>query len=144
MKRGVVVLIDDNKVELELFKIAFHETHFPRDLVTFSDPREAWKYLTHHMKEVFIVLCDINMPVMTGPELLEKINQNHELKMLTTPFIFLSNSDIAKDIDHAYTLAAQGYFQKPMDTEHMTKLLNLIIDYWTAARIPRDKHHYIH
>jgi CheY-like chemotaxis protein len=136
MERGEIVLIDDNKAELRLLKEAFEATGFPRHLKTIADPTLAFDYIVKNVKNIFIILCDINMPKLSGPALLDKINKNHELKMAVIPFIFLTNSAQEKDILRAYELAPQGYFQKPFHTEGMTQLFKLIINYWTAAFIP--------
>jgi chemotaxis family two-component system response regulator Rcp1 len=140
MERGEILLIDDNKSELRLLKEAFSATGFPRPVVTFMDAASAYDYITKNTKNIFVILCDISMPKMTGPELLEKINLDHELKMAAIPFIFLSNSVAEKDIEKCYSLASQGYFQKPYEMEDMTHMFKLIINYWTAAFIPYHKY----
>jgi CheY-like chemotaxis protein len=136
MERGEILLIDDNKAELRLLKEAFEATGFPRKLKTFEDPYKAFDYIVKNVKSIFIILCDINMPGLSGFGLLEKINQDEALKMAVIPFIFLADSAQEKDILHAYKLAPQGYFQKPYQGEDMTKLFRMIINYWTAAFIP--------
>src|SRR5690349_3705771 len=107
MKRGSIVCIDDSKAELGLLAEAFSRNDFNRDLVAFSDPEDAFHYIKTHISDIFVIICDIKMPVMTGPELLQKINETHDLKMLTIPFIFFSNSDNPSDVDSTYTLSAQ-------------------------------------
>lgn len=77
------------------------------------------------------------MPKITGIELLKKINEDSNLRMQAIPFIFLSNSSSAKDVEKAYTLAAQGYFQKPMALDELTEIFNCIVNYWSKAQIPR-------
>jgi CheY-like chemotaxis protein len=78
--------------------------------------------------------------MLSGPELLDRINQDHELKMAAIPFIFLSNSAQEKDILCCYELAPQGYFQKPFEPLQMTELFKRIINYWTAAFVPYRKY----
>jgi CheY-like chemotaxis protein len=143
MNRGNVLLIDDSISELRLYKEAFKDTGYPKELVTFSDAHLAYDYIVKNHEKIFLIICDVNMPGMTGPDLLKKINENHELKMQAIPFMFFSNSENEKDIEAAYSLSAQGYFHKPTGIEELTRLFQRIIDYWSSARIPRTKHHFI-
>jgi CheY-like chemotaxis protein len=138
MKNKQIVIIDDNEAELRLYEEAYNETGQPYFLKKFTDAQSAFSYLVLHIKEVFIILCDISMPGMGGSDLLAKINKNHELKMEVIPFIFLSNSNIEKDVRKAYSLSAQGYFKKPMTLLEMEDLFKSIISYWSHAQIPRQ------
>ena len=141
MQKGSIVLIDDSKAELRLLQEAFLDVNYPHDLMTFTNGESAFAYISKAASKIFIILCDIQMPGMTGPNLLEKINAVPELKLEAIPFLFFSNSAEQKDIIHAYELAAQGYFQKPLSVPHMTDLFNRIIDYWSASYIPHGRHH---
>jgi CheY-like chemotaxis protein len=141
MNRGHVLFIDDNEAELRLYKEAFSQAGFPSETITFSDAEAALRFITESRDKLFLIICDIKMPGMSGPELLKKLNEDHELKMQAVPFIFFSNSDADQDIEEAYSLAAQGYFQKPLELDELTDLFRRIIAYWSAARIPRYKHH---
>ena len=91
-----------------------------------------------------VLIADIKMPGLTGIELLEKINANSELKMQCLPFIFLTNSATPEDIEHAYSLVAQGYFQKPISLSELSEIFKTIVGYWNMARIPRDTFNHQH
>jgi CheY-like chemotaxis protein len=140
MERGEILLIDDNKAEMRLLQEAFNATGFPRPLKTFIDPMAAFDYIVTNTKHIFIILCDINMPKLTGPELLDKINHHEDLKLAAIPFLFITNSAQESDIIRCYKLGAQGYFQKPYEPDQMTLLFRLIVNYWTAAFIPFHKY----
>jgi two-component system response regulator len=60
-----------------------------------------------------LVLLDLNMPKITGKEVLEKIKSDTELENM--PVIVVTNSDYKKDMIDCYRLRADGYFQKPAD-----------------------------
>jgi CheY-like chemotaxis protein len=133
-----IVIIDDSRPELRLYEEAFKDSNLPYQLKIFEDGISALKFIIIHVQEIFAILCDISMPGMSGSDLLEKINESHELKMECVPFIFLSNSKVKDDVEKAYSLAAQGYFQKPMTLAEMQELFNVIVQYWTKAQIPRE------
>src|SRR5215218_9534907 len=70
----------------------------------FKNGKEAEAYLrttTHHP---FLILCDINMPVMTGLELRATIEADPVLKEKSIPFIFLSTTGNPTVVRNAYSL----------------------------------------
>ncbi len=105
---------------------------------TFHDSTLALKYIQDTRSKIFIIICDLNMPKMTGIELLASINADHELKMHAIPFIFLSDSRNSAEIESAYALNAQGYFVKPNKLSELADIINIIVSYWSRTRIPRD------
>jgi CheY-like chemotaxis protein len=137
-KKGTILLIDDNESELRLIKEAYRDTKYNHKIETYTSAEKALEFIKKKIKEIFIIICDISMPGMDGTELLERISEDPKLKLQAIPFIFLSNSDNKKDVEKAYSLSAQGYFQKPMGNDEMVLLLQNIINYWHSARIPRD------
>src|SRR5258707_4383507 len=128
MKDGSIVLIDDNKAEVRLFEEALKRVKHKRALVKFYDGLSAFDFIQQNAKSIFLIISDLNMPLMNGMELLEKINANAELKMECVPFIFLTNSATPRDVEHAYSLSAQGYFQKPLDIDELSAIFKSILN----------------
>jgi len=63
-----------------------------------------------------LVLCDVNMPVMDGHELLTKLRGNHP-ELADMPFIFLSALADRKDVISGHQVGADDYLTKPIDFE---------------------------
>lgn len=137
MRYDTILLIDDNKSELRLMEEAYKHTGYLYPLKSFSDATSALDYIKRHALELFAIICDISMPGMNGTDLLKALNKDHELKMEAIPFIFMSNSKAPQDIEEAYSLSAQGYFQKPMRLEETEDLFKTIITYWSRSQIPK-------
>src|SRR5204863_6826074 len=100
-----IIFIDDNRAELLLAEEAIKEIE-KFILKTFDDASLAYKYISENSKRIFLIISDINMPRLSGIELLGLINADYDLKMEAIPFIFLSNSGNTEDIEKAYALAA--------------------------------------
>ena len=137
-RRGQIILIDDSKDDLLFTLEAFKDVAEKFSIITFHKSPEALKYIQDTRSKIFIIICDLNMPKMSGIELLTSINAEHELKMHAIPFIFLSDSRNSVEIESAYALNAQGYFVKPNKISELTDIMNVIVNYWGMARIPRD------
>jgi len=63
-----------------------------------------------------LVLCDINMPVMDGVELLSELRRNHP-EAANIPFLFLSALADRKDVIAGMRLGADDYLTKPVDLD---------------------------
>jgi len=72
-----------------------------------------------------IILLDINMPVMNGREMLERLRNHPDLK--NTPVIMLTAFSEAQDIATVSAYGIADYVTKPFDfTELMEKIANAL------------------
>ncbi|MCW5907705.1 MAG: response regulator [Chitinophagales bacterium] len=111
-------LIEDNPAEVRLIQEAIKEAGLEDvvDLDFAYDGEEACETLDTVKlinKSIDLVLLDLNMPKVTGKEVLEKIKTDPELENI--PVIVVTNSDYKKDMIECYRLGANGYMQKPAD-----------------------------
>ena len=82
------------------------------------------------------MLLDLNLPEMTGFEVLAAIKQHEYLK--DVPVIVLTGSDDDADIKRAYDLQANCYLKKPQDAEGFSKLLEVLDEFWLrSATLPK-------
>lgn len=111
-------VVEDNPAEVRLIQEAIKEAGL-QDFVELEyayDGEEACDYLDTAKllnKNIHLVLLDLNMPKITGKEVLEKIKTDPDLENL--PVIVVTNSDYKKDMIECYRLGANGYMQKPAD-----------------------------
>ena len=74
---------------------------------------DALDYLRKNTQEAVLILSDINMPGMSGLQLLEKIKQAYQkpppVVVMITAYGDQSN------YDHAMKLGADGFIAKPVD-----------------------------
>jgi two-component system chemotaxis response regulator CheY len=64
---------------------------------------------------VDVILTDVNMPAMTGEELLERIEADGELRRI--PALVISTDATALRVKRMLALGAQGYIAKPFTPE---------------------------
>jgi two-component system chemotaxis response regulator CheY len=75
---------------------------------------------------VDIMLCDINMPEMTGPELVKKVR---ELPTCKTTKIVMVSTETAKDIvDDVLKSGANDYITKPFTPEKFKEKLTPLMN----------------
>ena len=111
-----ILLVEDNPGDARLTMEAFKDARLEHDMLHVKDGVEALQFLRKEgdFKNVDtpnIVLLDINMPRMSGLELLQEIQQDENLSKII--FIVLTTSEADRDIASAYTLNANCFIKKP-------------------------------
>lgn len=78
-----------------------------------------------------VCIFDINMPGISGLELLQKLKQHSELRRL--PVLMLSSSDDEQDVSRCYDLQASAYACKPNDYRGLRELIAGIGEFWQST-----------
>ncbi len=84
------------------------------EVVQAANGRSGHTAILEHSPD--LVLCDVNMPDMSGFELLTTLRENHT-EHDDVPFIFLSALADRKDVIAGKRLGADDYLTKPVDFE---------------------------
>ena len=136
--KGPIISIEDDSDDQFLIKSVVEELQIPNQLIFFSNGLEALLFLETTKEQPFVILCDINMPVMNGLELRLRIEQNEYLKKKSIPFVFLSTADNPHIISAAYDATIQGFFKKENSFEDLKKRIRIIFDYWQSCLHPNN------
>ena len=110
-----ILVVDDEKDVQVLFEQRFRKEIKTREMnfVFAFSGEEALVYLNKHEHEAVLILSDINMPGMSGLELLEHIKQKYHkpppVVMMITAYGDDENFKIAKE------LGADDFLTKPVD-----------------------------
>jgi CheY-like chemotaxis protein len=131
-----VLLVENDLNDVFLVKRAFKMASLQTPLQIVTDGREAIHYLRgegkysdrHAHPLPKLIVMDINMPRLTGFEVLEWIK--HDLLLRRIPVIIVSSSESPEDINRAYELGANAYMIKPVDYRQVEHLFASITHYW--------------
>ena len=86
---------------------------------------EALDFMRAHHSEVLIILSDINMPGMSGLDLLGHVKE--EFDMPPTTMMMISAYGDSENYDKAMSLGAQDFLTKPVDFAVLKeKLIHLL------------------
>lgn len=102
-----ILIIDDDKLLLDMYAIKFREEMFDVDIAVGS--REALDKIKNGA-EPDVILLDIVMPGMDGFELMETIKK--EKLAQNSKIIFLTNLGQKEDINRGMSLGASDYIIK--------------------------------
>src|SRR3954447_12198428 len=139
-KSGPIVIVEDDIDDVEIITDVFKELDTPNKLTFFSNGPDAFHYLKTTTEQPFIILCDINLPMVNGLNFKKQIDSDPQLRQKSIPFIFLSTSAGKRAVTEAYTeMTVQGFFKKDSSIDEIKKALTLIIDYWKLCKHPNSE-----
>lgn len=133
---GPILSIEDDEDDRHFIGEIIRELKVPNPLRFFVNGLEALEYLQATAEQPFLILCDINMPLMNGLELRQQINQSEYLRHKSIPFVFLTTSSTPELVRQAFDATVQGYYQKASDYAGLRQQLARIIDYWQHGLHP--------
>ena len=118
-----ILVVDDERDIESLFLQKFRREIHRGDL-SFSfafSGEEALSYMKEHASEVVLILSDINMPGMSGLELLKNIKENYvappPVVMMVTAYGDEENRNTSKQ------LGADDFLTKPLDFNELKNKL---------------------
>ncbi len=131
--------MEDDMDDQEIIIDALKTLGLQNEIKTFDTGQKALDFLKIMEKQPFLIISDVNLPVMNGLQLKSEIQNNEYLRSKSIPFIFLTTSGDKKAVEEAYDLQVQGFFVKEITYEGINKQLRGIVDYWKSCRHPNFK-----
>jgi CheY-like chemotaxis protein len=124
-----VLLVEDNPTDVFVMREVVEDCGQNLRLLIADNGREALRYLQDLAKteqESFpvLVLLDLNLPKISGIDVLRQLRQDSPCKR--TPVIVVTSSTAESDRAAVRRLGAEAYFQKPNDLAGYKKLARLI------------------
>jgi two-component system chemotaxis response regulator CheY len=114
--KGTVLVVDDSammrKVVLRVLKMADLEFE---SVLEAGDGNEAINLLRSN--QVALIMCDINMPVMSGLQLLRQIKD--EKLAVGVPIVMVTTENSEPQVRQAILAGARGYIRKPFTVDHI-------------------------
>lgn len=133
---GPLVVIEDDPDDQEMIKRVLTKLDLTVEYKFFADGEQALKYFETSPEKPFLIICDINMPLMNGLELRRMIQSKESLRTKCYPFVFLSTTVNSAQLKLAHEMRVEGFFAKGQSYEELKEVLKTIIAYWKAAHHP--------
>jgi CheY-like chemotaxis protein len=134
--RRAILLVEDNPADIQITRRALRESGAPVELIVVRDGQEAVDYLCRHGAHAAdaswrvpdLILLDLNLPRLTGQEVLRHIRGEEALQ--SVPVVVLTTSTRPEDIRDVYAAGANTYIEKPQDFARFVETLRTIQRYW--------------
>lgn len=140
-KKAVILLVEDDRMDIELTLNAFREVRLTNQIQVVQTGEEALNYLLgqgdYADRKRYplpdIILLDINLPGMSGIDLLKIIKQTPFLRRL--PVIILTSSEEESDRAAGYDCGVNSYLVKPISFDGFLDVVKRIYDYWLTLNV---------
>ena len=110
-------------------------------IAPFANGTEALRYLFGadgsglvNKGKPLLILLDLNLPDMTGVDILKKVKTNEHLKRV--PVVVLTTTDDAVEIQRCYDLGCNVYITKPVNYENFANAIRQLGLFFSVIQVP--------
>ncbi len=118
----VIAMIEDDEGHARLIEKNLRRAGVNNEIVPLADGASALAFLFGpdgsglvNKGRPLLVLLDLNLPDMSGIDILKRIKENEHLKV--SPVVVLTTTDDRTEIQRCYDLGCNVYVTKPVDYE---------------------------
>jgi two-component system chemotaxis response regulator CheY len=117
-----VLVVDDQQVTRTIVKAVLKSLGF-NDIFTADGGKEALLILRRHL--IDLIICDWNMPDMTGIEVLKSVRKDPRYE--DVPFLMLTAEVYKENIAEAMKAGVTDYIAKPFTAETLSEKLEKVL-----------------
>ena len=136
-----ILLVEDNRMDIELTLDAFREACLGNVVHVSHNGQEALDYLfgrgAYSDRQAYplpdLILLDLKMPGIGGHEVLRRIKETPGLKRL--PVVILTSSKEEGDLALGYDWGANGYLVKPVSFIGFLDVARKVGEYWLTLNV---------
>jgi two-component system response regulator len=139
MNSSTVLLVDDSPDDVQLTLRALKKSGVTNPVDVAADGQEALDYLLPADGETVhalpaLVLLDINLPKVSGLEVLRTLRDRDRTRYL--PVVVLTTSNEERDIVETYTRGANSFVRKPVVFGDFLEAVRVLGMYWLIVNEP--------
>lgn len=132
-----ILLVEDSQDDIDLTRRALQKHDLSSDLKVVMNGIEALEFLFREGRYQqsdhalpHLVMLDINLPKLSGIEVLKRLRSDERTRLL--PIVMLTSSREERDVTQCYALGANSYVQKPVSFEAFTEAVRQLGTYWLS------------
>ncbi|MDB5596462.1 MAG: two-component response regulator [Hyphomicrobiales bacterium] len=138
-----IVMIEDDAGHARLIERNIRRAGVNNDIIPFTNGTDALNYLFGEdgsgeasINRHLLVLLDLNLPDMTGVDILQKIKSNPHTKR--SPVVVLTTTDDQREIQRCYDLGCNVYITKPVNYEGFATAIRQLGLFFTVIKVPEN------
>jgi CheY-like chemotaxis protein len=129
-----IILIEDDPGHARLIEKNIRRAGVSNDIVHFENGTESLERLTTMGKTPALVLLDLNLPDMSGTEILRRLKAEADTKHI--PVIVLTTTDDKAEIQKCYELGCNVYITKPVDYDAFAAAIQQLGLFLSVMKVP--------
>jgi two-component system response regulator len=139
MGKPYILLVEDNPDDIDLTIRAFERNRIANEVVVVRDGAQACDFLfSEALPDTrgfpALILLDLNLPKISGLEVLQQVRANAATQLL--PTVILTSSKQEEDLIRGYRLGVNSYVRKPVDFNAFVEAVRQVGLYWLVLNEP--------
>lgn len=137
----IIVMIEDDDGHARLIERNIRRAGVNNEIVAFTNGAAALEYVLGSdgsgepsSGRQMLVLLDLNLPDMTGIDILAKLKENVHTRR--SPVIVLTTTDDSREIQRCYDLGANVYITKPVDYDGFANAIRQLGLFFAVMQVP--------
>jgi CheY-like chemotaxis protein len=140
-KPVTIIMIEDDEGHARLIERNIRRSGVNNEIVPFTNGTAAVDYLfgkdgdgLERKGEALLILLDLNLPDMSGFEILRQVKANKYLKC--APVVVLTTTDDSQEIRRCYELGCNVYITKPVNYESFANAIRQLGLFFSVIQVP--------
>ena len=136
-----IIMVEDDEGHARLIQKNIRRAGVTNEIVAFQDGTSALAYLLGEdgsgnvsAGRPLLILLDLNLPDMTGVDILKIVKENESLKR--TPVVVLTTTDDQREIQRCYDLGCNVYITKPVNYEGFSNAIRQLGLFFSVIQVP--------
>jgi CheY-like chemotaxis protein len=136
-----IVMIEDDEGHARLIEKNIRRAGVGNEIIPFVNGMDALNYLLGEdrsgaasARRQQLILLDLNLPDMTGIDILQKLKSNKHTKR--SPIVVLTTTDDSREIQRCYDLGANVYITKPVNYEGFANAIRQLGLFVAVMQVP--------
>ena len=137
-----IIMIEDDEGHARLIERNIRRSGINNEIVPFTNGTAAVSYLfgsdgsgVDHGGRALLILLDLNLPDMTGIDILRRVKENKYLKC--APVVVLTTTDDSQEIKRCYELGCNAYNTKPVNYESFANAIRQLGLFFSVIQVPQ-------
>ena len=136
-----IVMVEDDEGHARLIEKNIRRAGVNNEIVAFTDGASAMDWLLGpdggglvNKGRALLVLLDLNLPDMSGVDILKAVKENEHLKR--APVVVLTTTDDKVEIQRCYDLGCNVYITKPVNYENFANAIRQLGLFFSVIQVP--------
>ncbi|MGY3609717.1 MULTISPECIES: response regulator [unclassified Bradyrhizobium] len=136
-----IIMIEDDEGHARLIERNIRRSGVNNAILPFTNGTDAVRYLfgpdgsgSDQNGQALLILLDLNLPDMTGIDILKRVKENKHLK--STPVVVLTTTDDSQEIKRCYEYGCNVYITKPVNYESFANAIRQLGLFFSVIQVP--------
>lgn len=134
-----ILVVDDEPISLRLVRSWLEPKY---NIISYENPFEALQFLESSSSKVSLVISDVQMPQLSGMELLQRIRKSDSENLSKMPVLLMSGVNVSPyDANYSITKGCDDYLIKPLYKNTLCKKVDTLVENVVQKEIIHSERH---